>query len=66
MEWLDVNQVGALTQKMSSGIDRIKDGMSDKIGVLCHAATSIISGTALALYLKYVKLKGVVSLFFFL
>uniref|UniRef100_A0AC35FRE4 ABC transmembrane type-1 domain-containing protein n=1 Tax=Panagrolaimus sp. PS1159 TaxID=55785 RepID=A0AC35FRE4_9BILA len=53
MEWLDVNQVGALTQKMSSGIDRIKDGMSDKIGVLCHAATSIISGTALALYLNW-------------
>uniref|UniRef100_A0A914YVY4 ABC-type xenobiotic transporter n=1 Tax=Panagrolaimus superbus TaxID=310955 RepID=A0A914YVY4_9BILA len=53
MEWFDVNQVGALTQKMSSGIDRIKDGMSDKVGVICHACTSLISGTCLAFYMNW-------------
>ncbi|KAI6185252.1 Multidrug resistance protein pgp-3 [Aphelenchoides besseyi] len=29
--WLERNQVGNLTQKMFSGIDRIRDGMSDKL-----------------------------------
>ena len=52
MEWFDVNQVGALTQKMSSGIDRIKDGMSDKIGVVLHASVSLISGIIVGFFLK--------------
>uniref|UniRef100_A0A7E4VAL1 ABC-type xenobiotic transporter n=1 Tax=Panagrellus redivivus TaxID=6233 RepID=A0A7E4VAL1_PANRE len=53
MEWFDVNEVGALTQKMSSGIDRIKDGMSDKIGVVIHALASLICGVTVAFTMNW-------------
>uniref|UniRef100_A0AC34Q215 Uncharacterized protein n=1 Tax=Panagrolaimus sp. JU765 TaxID=591449 RepID=A0AC34Q215_9BILA len=53
MEWFDKNQVGTLTQKMSSGIDRIKDGMSDKIGVIIHAVISLISGCIIGFCLSW-------------
>ncbi|CAD5212275.1 unnamed protein product [Bursaphelenchus okinawaensis] len=42
--WFDTNEVGKLTQKMSSGIDRIRDGTSDKISVLIQAFACLVSG----------------------
>ncbi|KAH7724074.1 Bile salt export pump [Aphelenchoides avenae] len=44
MEWFDRNEVGALTQKMSSGVDKIRDGMSDKIAMMLGAVSAMFAG----------------------
>ncbi|CAD5216666.1 unnamed protein product [Bursaphelenchus xylophilus] len=44
IEWFDSNEIGKLTQKMSSGIDRIRDGTSDKIVMIIQAFACLISG----------------------
>ncbi|KAK0396192.1 hypothetical protein QR680_001613 [Steinernema hermaphroditum] len=53
MEWFDHNEVGALTHKMSAGIDRIKDGMGDKCGVLLQACASFVSGIIIGFALSW-------------
>ncbi|CBJ25073.1 P-GlycoProtein related [Caenorhabditis elegans] len=50
-KWFDENTVGGLTQKMSSGIEKIKDGIGDKIGVLVSGIATFISGVALGFYM---------------
>ncbi|ULT80912.1 hypothetical protein L3Y34_011051 [Caenorhabditis briggsae] len=50
-QWFDENTVGGLTQKMSSGIEKIKDGIGDKIGVLFSGAATFISGVLLGFYM---------------
>jgi ATP-binding cassette subfamily B (MDR/TAP) protein 1 len=51
--WFDNNEVGKLTQKMSSGIDRIQAGSSDKIVVLLKASACLISGVSIGFYLSW-------------
>ncbi|CAJ0607901.1 unnamed protein product [Cylicocyclus nassatus] len=52
MAWFDTQQIGALTDKMSSGIERLKDGIGDKLGVLMSAQGSFLAGIALGYYLS--------------
>ncbi|CAD6194446.1 unnamed protein product [Caenorhabditis auriculariae] len=49
--WFDEQQVGALTQKMSSGIEKIKDGIGDKLGVVSSGIGTFIGGLALGFYM---------------
>uniref|UniRef100_A0A915BU20 ABC-type xenobiotic transporter n=1 Tax=Parascaris univalens TaxID=6257 RepID=A0A915BU20_PARUN len=49
ISWFDANETGVLTTKMSSGIDRIKDGMGDKCGVLLQAIATFIFGVLVGL-----------------
>ncbi|CAI2356591.1 unnamed protein product [Caenorhabditis sp. 36 PRJEB53466] len=44
--WFDEHTIGGLTQKMSSGIEKIKDGIGDKVGVLIGGFATFISGIA--------------------
>lgn len=48
MAWFDVNESGDLTTKMSDGIDRIKDGIGDKMGILFTYTANFISGMVVA------------------
>ncbi|KAF1747318.1 hypothetical protein GCK72_023780 [Caenorhabditis remanei] len=50
-KWFDENTVGGLTQKMSSGIEKIKDGIGDKIGVIFSGVATFISGVLLGFYM---------------
>ena len=52
MEWFDSTDPGALIQSMASTFERIRDGMSDKIGFIILASSSLIIGTAYALYIQ--------------
>jgi len=45
--------VGALTQKMSNGMDRIKNGMSDKLCVIITAVSTMVFGVAIALCVSW-------------
>ncbi|KAE9552310.1 hypothetical protein FO519_004496 [Halicephalobus sp. NKZ332] len=49
-EWFDKNDVGALTQLMSSGIEKIRQGTSDKIVIVIKAIANLVSGIGLAFY----------------
>ncbi|EYB91745.1 hypothetical protein Y032_0202g1767 [Ancylostoma ceylanicum] len=53
MAWFDTQQVGALTTKMSSGVERIKDGIGDKLGLIFSAVGTFISGISLGFYLSW-------------
>uniref|UniRef100_A0A915EGH1 ABC-type xenobiotic transporter n=1 Tax=Ditylenchus dipsaci TaxID=166011 RepID=A0A915EGH1_9BILA len=53
MCWFDSNEVGALTQKMSSGIERMKDGLSDKIAIVIQAFATMIGGISIGLYMSW-------------
>ncbi|GMR36809.1 hypothetical protein PMAYCL1PPCAC_07004 [Pristionchus mayeri] len=53
MAWFDKNQTGALTTKMSEGMDRIKDGMGDKLGVLPAFLAQFVGGMIVAFYLSW-------------
>uniref|UniRef100_A0A0N4Z7Z6 ABC-type xenobiotic transporter n=1 Tax=Parastrongyloides trichosuri TaxID=131310 RepID=A0A0N4Z7Z6_PARTI len=46
--WFDVNNTGALTTKMSDGLDRIKDGTGDKVGILVIYTANFIAGMSVA------------------
>ncbi|CAI2356592.1 unnamed protein product [Caenorhabditis sp. 36 PRJEB53466] len=50
-KWFDENTIGGLTQKMSSGIEKIKDGIGDKVGVIVSGTATFISGVALGFYM---------------
>jgi ATP-binding cassette subfamily B (MDR/TAP) protein 1 len=51
--WFDVNQAGAITTKMSDGIDRMKEGMGDKIGILFQSLAQFICGLTIAFVYRY-------------
>uniref|UniRef100_A0AC35U4S4 Multidrug resistance protein 1 n=1 Tax=Rhabditophanes sp. KR3021 TaxID=114890 RepID=A0AC35U4S4_9BILA len=53
MGWYDVNETGALTTKMSDGLDRIKDGCGDKVGILFIYSASFCSGIGVAFYYSW-------------
>ncbi|PIC16677.1 hypothetical protein B9Z55_023203 [Caenorhabditis nigoni] len=50
-KWFDQHTIGGLTQKMSSGIEKIKDGIGDKIGVIVGGVATFISGVSLGFYM---------------
>jgi len=52
MEWFDSTDPGAVIQNMASSFERIRDGMSDKIGFMILACSSLTIGTAYALYIQ--------------
>ncbi|KAI6198606.1 Multidrug resistance protein pgp-3 [Aphelenchoides besseyi] len=51
--WLERNQVGNLTQKMFSGIDRIRDGMSDKLQIIVEGISSLFFGLLFAFIINW-------------
>nr|CAA46191.1 P-glycoprotein C [Caenorhabditis elegans] len=50
-KWFDETTIGGLTQKMSSGIEKIKDGIGDKVGVLVGGVATFISGVSIGFYM---------------
>ncbi|KAL3994240.1 ABC transporter transmembrane region family protein [Acanthocheilonema viteae] len=48
MGWFDKHPSGELMTKMSDGIDRIKDGIGDKVGILFSCGTAFIGGLVVA------------------
>lgn len=48
MGWFDSHPSGELITKMSDGIDRIKDGIGDKVGILFSNGTAFIGGIVVA------------------
>ncbi|KAE9546998.1 hypothetical protein FO519_009790, partial [Halicephalobus sp. NKZ332] len=53
MEWFDRNEVGTLTHKMVSNIEKIKDGASDKPGIVLQGLGSLVAGISIGLYLNW-------------
>jgi ATP-binding cassette subfamily B (MDR/TAP) protein 1 len=53
MNFFDKTEVGKLTQKMSSGIDRIRDGTADKLAFVLQAGVALGCGMVVALILRY-------------
>uniref|UniRef100_A0AC35GLM7 Uncharacterized protein n=1 Tax=Panagrolaimus sp. PS1159 TaxID=55785 RepID=A0AC35GLM7_9BILA len=51
MEWFDKKEVGALTQIMTSGIDKIRNGTSDKLVLILKSTANLISGILIGFYL---------------
>ncbi|KAL3102064.1 hypothetical protein niasHS_003473 [Heterodera schachtii] len=53
--WFDrpANQVGALAQKMSSGMDRIREGMSDKLAFIVQSLSACVAGIVYAFYMSW-------------
>ncbi|KAI6211343.1 Multidrug resistance protein pgp-3 [Aphelenchoides besseyi] len=51
--WFDKNEVGKLTQKMSSGMDRIQEGTSDKIAIIIQAIACQIAGIVVGFSLSW-------------
>ncbi|CAB3399755.1 unnamed protein product [Caenorhabditis bovis] len=49
--WFDSQTTGGLTQKMSSGIEKIKDGIGDKVGVIVSGVATFVSGVSLGFYM---------------
>ncbi|KAK6735127.1 hypothetical protein RB195_018363 [Necator americanus] len=50
MAWFDKNESGALTTRMSDGIDRIRDGIGDKLGAMFAYFATFIAGMNVALW----------------
>ncbi|EJW75120.1 hypothetical protein WUBG_13971, partial [Wuchereria bancrofti] len=48
MGWFDSHPSGELITKMSDGIDRIKDGIGDKVGILFSQGTAFVGGIIVA------------------
>ncbi|VDN18140.1 unnamed protein product [Gongylonema pulchrum] len=48
MSWFDVHECGELTTRMTDGIDRIRDGIGDKMGTLFTYGAGSVSGIVVA------------------
>ncbi|GMS96557.1 hypothetical protein PENTCL1PPCAC_18732, partial [Pristionchus entomophagus] len=53
MAWFDNNQTGSLITKMNEGMDRISDGMGDKLGILQSGLAQVVFGISVAFYLNW-------------
>ncbi|VDK82058.1 unnamed protein product [Onchocerca ochengi] len=53
MSWYDQNKTGALTNKLSAGIEQIKLGIGDKFGALLQASVHFIVGVIIACYYSF-------------
>ncbi|KAI1707098.1 ABC transporter transmembrane region domain-containing protein [Ditylenchus destructor] len=51
--WFDNNEVGTLTEKMSTGIERIKQGASDKIAIVLQAISTILATVIIAFTMSW-------------
>lgn len=51
--WFDQQQTGSLTQKMSSGIEKIKDGLGDKMGIIFSSVATFVSGLCVGFYMNW-------------
>ncbi|PIC45395.1 hypothetical protein B9Z55_005430 [Caenorhabditis nigoni] len=51
-EWYDWNDSGAATVRMNDGLERVRDGLGDKIGVIIAYLTHFFCGLSLAFYLS--------------
>ncbi|GMS77893.1 hypothetical protein PENTCL1PPCAC_68, partial [Pristionchus entomophagus] len=63
LAWFDNNQTGSLITKMNEGMDRINDGMGDKLGILPSVLAHFVGGMSVAFYLNW-KLTLVILGFF--
>ncbi|KAE9552641.1 hypothetical protein FO519_004154 [Halicephalobus sp. NKZ332] len=52
-EWFDKNEVGGITQLMSGGIEKIRQGTSDKIVFIIRASAHLVSSIVLAFYFSF-------------
>lgn len=48
IQWFDKNKAGTLTTNLSDGIDRIKDGIGDKTGILITYFVQFVGGMIVA------------------
>ncbi|EFO20501.1 hypothetical protein LOAG_07988 [Loa loa] len=48
MSWFDTHPSGELITRMSDGIDRIKDGIGDKVGILFSYGAAFVGGLVVA------------------
>ncbi|CAD5227451.1 unnamed protein product [Bursaphelenchus xylophilus] len=53
IEWFDTHEIGMLTQKMSSGMDRIRDGASDKIVLFVRAFSCLFAGLTIGFIMHW-------------
>ncbi|CAG9532752.1 unnamed protein product [Cercopithifilaria johnstoni] len=53
MAWYDKQEAGALTNKLSTGIEQIKNGIGDKFGILLQASANLIFGIIVAFYYSW-------------
>ncbi|CAI4232536.1 unnamed protein product [Auanema sp. JU1783] len=53
MTWFDKQQHGALTQKMTSGTEKIKDGYGDKLGLITGALSTFVCGLTVGFSLSW-------------
>ncbi|GMR37344.1 hypothetical protein PMAYCL1PPCAC_07539, partial [Pristionchus mayeri] len=51
--FLDAITAGALSNQLNNNIDRIRDGLGDKVGMLCRSAALYVSSTVLAFILDW-------------
>ncbi|KAI6195927.1 Multidrug resistance protein pgp-3 [Aphelenchoides besseyi] len=51
--WFEKNNVGKLTEKMASGIDRIRDGTGDKLQAIIQASVSLFAGLAISFWMSW-------------
>lgn len=52
IEFFEQNEIGKLTQKVSSGIDKIRDGTTDKLVLVISSMFSLIAGLSTAFYMR--------------
>ncbi|KAI6194824.1 Multidrug resistance protein pgp-3 [Aphelenchoides besseyi] len=52
-EWFDRNNIGELIEKMSTGIDQIRNGCSDKLAIVIHSFVSLCSGMIVSFYISW-------------
>lgn len=53
IEFYEQNEMGNLTKKISSGIDRLRDGTTDKLVLLISASFSLLSGLSAAFWMSF-------------
>ncbi|CAP31851.1 Protein CBG12969 [Caenorhabditis briggsae] len=51
-EWFDQNDSGAAIVRMNDGLERVRDGLGDKLGVIIAYLTHFFCGLSLAFYLS--------------
>ncbi|KAI6195157.1 Multidrug resistance protein pgp-3 [Aphelenchoides besseyi] len=53
MGFFNQNEVGMLTQRLSAGIERVKDGTGDKLGFILQAISNTITGLIVAAIMSW-------------
>ncbi|KAL8574859.1 hypothetical protein ACOMHN_044881 [Nucella lapillus] len=50
MAWFDTNPSGELTTRLSDDLERIRDGLGDKFGMVIRAVSQFVAGLVIGLY----------------